>query len=229
MNVLRKPQARPKLGEEVARSLRDALMAGAYPQGNRMGVEELAEQLQVSTMPVREALITLANEGLLEVLPRRGFRVANIGLRDIEDVFKVHAFLAGLLAERAAQLITAEELSELKRLEAQIDEWSSSAGFTQEIEEANFQFHRIINKAADSKRLEWFLRAATRFVPRRFYEAVPGWIEETVGQHPTIMTALETRDAEEAKRLMELHVTDAGLLVISHLESAGWTRNLQAS
>ena len=229
MNALRKPQARPKLGEEVARSLRDALMAGAYPQGNRMGVEELAEQLQVSTMPVREALITLANEGLLEVLPRRGFRVANIGLQDIEDVFKVHAFLAGLLAERAAQLITAEELTELKRLEAQIDEWSSSAGFTQEIEEANFQFHRIINKAADSKRLEWFLRAATRFVPRRFYEAVPGWIEETVGQHPTIMTALETRDAEEAKRLMELHVTDAGLLVISHLESEGWTRNLQAS
>ena len=195
MNALRKPQARPKLGEEVARSLRDALMAGAYPHGNRMGVEELAEQLQVSTMPVREALITLANEGLLEVLPRRGFRVANIGLQDIEDVFKVHAFLAGLLAERAAQLITAEELTELKRLEAQIDEWSSSAGFTQEIEEANFQFHRIINKAADSKRLEWFLRAATRFVPRRFYEAVPGWIEETVGQHPTIMTEDERRHA----------------------------------
>jgi DNA-binding GntR family transcriptional regulator len=194
-----------------------------------MGVEELAEQLQVSTMPVREALITLANEGLLEVLPRRGFRVANIGLRDIEDVFKVHAFLAGLLAERAAQLITDEEMAELKQLEAQIDEWSSDMGYTVEIEEANFQFHRIINKAADSKRLEWFLRAATRFVPRRFYEAIPGWIEETVDQHPAIMMALETRDAEEAKRLMELHVTDAGRLVLSHLESAGWTKNLQAS
>jgi DNA-binding GntR family transcriptional regulator len=225
----RKPQPRPKLGEEVARSLRDALMAGVYPPNSRMGVEELAEQLQVSTMPVREALIALANEGLLEVLPRRGFRVAEIGLRDIEDVFKVHAFLAGLLAERATQAITPEALAELRALEGEIDRLSSNGGSASEIEEVNFQFHRIINKAADSKRLEWFLRAATRFVPRRFYEAIPGWIEETVGQHPAIMAALESQDPEEAKRLMELHVTDAGLLVISHLESAGWSRDLQAS
>jgi DNA-binding GntR family transcriptional regulator len=229
MNLPRRPPARPKLGEEVARSLRDAVMAGAYPPNSRMGVEELAEQLQVSTMPVREALITLANEGLLEVLPRRGFRVAEVGLRDIADVFKVHAFLAGLLAERATQVITGEDLDKLRELEAQIDRLSSSSGSAAEIEEVNFQFHRVINKAADSRRLEWFLRAATRFVPRRFYEAIPGWIEETVGQHPAIMAALETRDPEEAKRLMELHVTDAGRLVITHLESAGWTRDLQAS
>jgi DNA-binding GntR family transcriptional regulator len=229
MSFPRRPPARPKLGEEVARSLRDALMAGVYPPNSRMGVEELAEQLQVSTMPVREALITLANEGLLEGLPRRGFRVAEIGLRDIEDVFKVHAFLAGLLAERATQVITREDLAKLRELETQIEQISSGTGSAEEIEELNFQFHRIINKTADSKRLEWFLRAATRFVPRRFYEAIPGWIEESVHQHPPIMAALETRDAAEAKRLMEQHVTDAGRLVISHLESAGWTRNLQAS
>jgi DNA-binding GntR family transcriptional regulator len=66
-------------------------------------------------------------------------------------------------------------------------------------------------------------------VPRRFYEAIPGWIEETVCQHPAILAALEAQDADEAKRLMELHVTDAGRLVIAQLESAGWTRNLQAS
>ena len=154
MNLPRRPPARPKLGEEVARSLRDAVMAGAYPPNSRMGVEELAEQLQVSTMPVREALITLANEGLLEVLPRRGFRVAEVGLRDIADVFKVHAFLAGLLAERATQAITREDLDKLRELEAQIDRLSSSGGSAAEIEEVNFQFHRVINKAADSRRLE---------------------------------------------------------------------------
>jgi DNA-binding GntR family transcriptional regulator len=229
MSHPRMPPSRPKLGEEVARSLRDAIMAGTYPPGHRMGVEELAAQLQVSTMPVREALILLANEGLLEGLPRRGFRVAEIGLQDIQDVFEVHAFLAGLLAQRATRAITRAKLDELHAIEATIDRLSSANGSTEQIEEANFQFHRVINKAADSKRLEWFLRAATRFVPRRFYEAIPGWIEETVCQHPAILAALEAQDADEAKRLMELHVTDAGRLVIAQLESAGWTRNLQAS
>jgi len=224
-----RPPSRMKLGEEVARSLRDALMAGTYPPNHRMGVEELAGQLEVSTMPVREALIILANEGLLEMLPRRGFRVAQIGLQDIDDVFQVHAFLAGRLAERAAINLTEQELDELRRLEGEIDRLGAAKGSTAQIEEVNFQFHRIINKAADSKRLEWFLRAATRFVPRRFYEAIPGWVEETVGQHPSILGALQSKDAEEAKRLMELHVADAGRLVIAQLESAGWKRNQQAS
>ena len=79
---------RKKLGEETTRYLRDALLSGQYATGDRMAVHQLAESLGVSTMPVREALVTLANEGLLEVIPRRGFRVATMGLRDIEDAFK---------------------------------------------------------------------------------------------------------------------------------------------
>jgi DNA-binding GntR family transcriptional regulator len=214
--------SRAKLGAEVARWLRDELMAGSYEPAQRMGVEDLAAQLGVSTMPVREALIMLSNEGLLEGLPRRGFRVAPIALQDIKDVFEVHAFLAGELADRAAISLRAEDLEELRAIDDQIRELSGTPGTYNQIEEANFNFHRIINRAPEATRLEWFLRAATRFVPRRFYEAVPGWIEETITQHPAILEALEARDSQKSRDLMVEHVAEAGRLVIAHLEAEGW-------
>src|ERR1700722_6638063 len=97
---------RPKLAEEVTRYLRDALMVGEFAPGERMAVYTLAKRLGVSTMPVREALVALASEGLLEAIPRRGFRVVKISTRGVEHIFAVHAFVAGLLATEATPCVT---------------------------------------------------------------------------------------------------------------------------
>lgn len=215
--------ARKKLGEETTRYLRDALLSGQYATGERMAVHQLAESLGVSTMPVREALVTLANEGLLEVIPRRGFRVASLGLRDVEDAFRVHAFVAGLVIEEAAPIISSSTIGELRTIQAAILE--SFTGVRDEsrlarrVEELNFRFHRTINHVPDATRLRWFLRAATRYVPRRFYETIPGWNEATRDRHGAIIDALEARDAADARRLMEQHVIEAGTLVVEHLQS----------
>jgi DNA-binding GntR family transcriptional regulator len=214
---------RKKLGEETTRYLRDALLSGQYPTGERMAVHQLAESLGVSTMPVREALVTLANEGLLEVIPRRGFRVATMGPRDVEDAFRVHAHVAGLLIEEAAPIIPVATIAELRRIQAAILEGfgqpRDERQLAQSVEELNFKFHRTINHVPDAKRLRWFLRAATRYVPRRFYETIPGWNEATRDRHGAIIDALEARDAGEARRLMELHVIEAGRLVREHLDA----------
>jgi DNA-binding GntR family transcriptional regulator len=213
---------RKKLGEETTRYLRDALLSGQYATGERMAVHQLAESLGVSTMPVREALVTLANEGLLEVIPRRGFRVATLGLRDVEDAFRVHAHVAGLLIEEAAPIIPAATIAELRRIQDAIldsfGQLTDERQLAQRVEELNFKFHRTINHVPDAKRLRWFLRAATRYVPRRFYETIPGWNEATRDRHGAIIDALETRNASEARRLMELHVIEAGRLVREHVD-----------
>lgn len=216
---------RPKLGEEATRYLRDALVSGAFEPGQRMGVEDLAQQLGVSAMPVREALVALANEGLLEVLPRRGFRVARIRKQDILDVYRVHAFVAGLLAEAAAAIITDETIAELRRIQREVDRLSRQklrlAERSAQIEELNFLFHRTINQVPDAERLRWFLRAATRYVPRHFYETIPGWVETTVHDHPDIIEALESRDPATARMVVERHVAQAGEQVVSHLATRG--------
>jgi DNA-binding GntR family transcriptional regulator len=216
---------RPKLGEEATRYLRDALMSGAFRPGDRMGVEDLARRMGVSAMPVREALVTLANEGLLEVLPRRGFRVARISRSDIRDVFRVHAFVAGLLAEAAAPLVDERVLGELREIESELErlsrETAASDARSTLVEELNFRFHRTINQLPDAARLRWFLRAATRYVPRHFYESIPGWLDTTVTDHPRILEALEQRDGARARQLVEHHVRSAGELILSHLDQRG--------
>ena len=216
---------RPKLGEEATRYLRDGVVSGTYRPGQRMAVAELARQLGVSAMPIREALVTLANEGLLEVLPRRGFRVARIRRQDVEDMFRVHAFVAGLLAEQAALVIRDETIAELRSIQSDVERLAHQrlrlADRSAQVEQLNFQFHRTVNRVPDADRLRWFLRAATRYVPRHFYEAIPGWIDTTVGDHPGIIEALSRHDAARARGLVSDHVAKAGDLVIGHLASRG--------
>lgn len=219
-----RPQiSRTRVGEEAARYLRDSLMGGRYAVGERVGIEELAREIGVSTMPVREALLTMANEGLLEALPYKGFRVAGVSRQDFVDIFMVHATIAGTLAERAAAGAGPELLDTLRTIQDEVNAANrrreDRARVSARVEELNFQFHRHINQVTDSNRLRWFLRSATRFIPRHFYNAIPGWIDATVEDHPPLIQAFADRDGYLAGRLMTEHVLKAGRLVVNHLDS----------
>lgn len=217
--------SRRKLGEETTRYLRDALLSGHFRAGERVPIEQLAESLGISTMPVREALVTLATDGLLDALPNRGFRVARTTTRDIEDVFQVHAFVASLLAEKAASVITEDQLGQLDSIQQAIEHLFRLQIRREEratrVEELNFEFHRTINHVPDASRLRWFLRASTRYVPRHFYEDIPGWYEATRRDHPPIIEALARKDAAKARHLVEDHVRRAGTLVTENLAAKG--------
>ncbi|HLJ61124.1 MAG TPA: GntR family transcriptional regulator [bacterium] len=209
-----------RLSDEIARYIRDGIIGGIFPANLRMAPLAIAERLGVSTMPVREALVTLVGEGLIEVLPRRGFRVAVVRRQDIADVFRVHAFVAGQLAASAATTIETTVLERLEAIQNEIVTVSTHKPLderTSTIETLNFQFHRTINNVPDANRLRWFLRTASRYVPRHFYEAIPGWVETTLADHPAIIDALRRRDAADAGTLMETHVLKAGRLVLAKL------------
>jgi len=196
-------------------------MDGKYKPGERMGIEELAERLGVSTQPIREALVTLGTEGILEVLPHRGFRVAAVHRRDIEHTIRVHAFIAGLLAAEAAAVISPTSIARLREIQAEIervarmprDDWQVAV-----LEDANFNFHRTINLVPEAPRLRWFLRAATHYVPRRDFT---NWVDTTVRAHPPIIDALERHDAATARSLVEDHVMKAAPPLIANLVAAG--------
>jgi DNA-binding GntR family transcriptional regulator len=204
----------------VARYLRDAILSGTFAPGQRMGVAELAEVLGVSTMPVREALVALSREGLVSELPRHGFHAARFRSADIADVYRVHAFVAGLLAEAAAPLITDAQIDELRAIDAEIGELGkqTTEDRSEAIERLNYRFHRLINWVSDHDRLRWYLRVASEYVPRHFYARIPGWIERTVHDHGDIIDALAAHDGVTTRRLTEEHVAGAGALVIANLK-----------
>jgi DNA-binding GntR family transcriptional regulator len=219
---------RPRLGEEVTRALREAIMTGLFRPGDRLAVEALAGQFGVSAMPVREALVVLASEGIVDGVAHRGFRVAQIRRRDFEDAFNVHAHVAGLLAAAAAEQITNPELEVLRSFQQQIVDVSTRTAATpdptaaQKVAELNYAFHRSINRIPDADRLRWFLRAATRYIPRRFYDEIPGWLDATVAEHPALLDALERHDSAAAQALTVAHVSRAGELVVAHLAKIGY-------
>lgn len=210
---------RVQLNEEAASYVRDLILSRRLPAGELVPVEQVAEALDISATPVREALVTLRAEGFLRLEPRRGFVVAPLRSEDLHDLWQVHAYLAGELAARAAQHITPDVLANARRLQEQMHAARRRQAFA-EVEELNFAVHRIINRAAESPKLLWFLRLAMKYVPVRFVGDIAGWADASIEDHIDVLDALQARDAERARQAMRDHVTHAEKLFVAHYDEA---------
>src|SRR5690349_13473691 len=112
---------RGQLADEVAGHLRDLIMAGRLRPGDFIRLEEIAAELGVSITPVREALLTLRGEDMVELVPRRGYVVAPLSRQDVQDLFRLQADIAGELAARATTRLGEAELTELAELQGELD------------------------------------------------------------------------------------------------------------
>ncbi len=88
--------------EEVYRYLLKAVREGFYPSGTRLVAEDIAQQMSMSRMPVRAAFRRLASEGLIQSRPNRGYVVASLTAREMNEVFELRSVLEGLAARLAA-------------------------------------------------------------------------------------------------------------------------------
>jgi DNA-binding GntR family transcriptional regulator len=109
-----------QLHTEAAGRLRSMILSGELPPGSRMRELQLCEQLGVSRTPVREALRTLAAEGLVDLLPNRSVVVSQLHAPDLEHLFVVFGAVEGLAAELACERITEAEIAEIGRLLAEM-------------------------------------------------------------------------------------------------------------
>src|ERR1700761_931449 len=112
----RLPLRRAQLSDEVARHLRAAIMSGVLRPGTFIRLDETAAKLGVSATPVREALLKLRGEGMVQLEPHRGHVVMPLSRQDVDDIFWVQATIAKELAATAAQNITDDDIAELEHL-----------------------------------------------------------------------------------------------------------------
>ncbi|WP_085470061.1 GntR family transcriptional regulator [Rhodococcus rhodochrous] len=211
---------RPQLSDEVAAHVRNLIMSGGARPGDFVRLDETAAELGVSVTPVREALLTLRGEGLVELVPHRGYVVSPLDRSDIDDIFWLQGRLAERLVERAATLMTAETLAELDELAARFAE-AVRAGDGARIEDLEFEFHRTLNRAAGSRKLAWFLHNATRYTPVHFYSDDRSWGTDAVASHERLLQALRTGDVEAAGRETREHFTDGAHRLVEHLDDLG--------
>lgn len=211
---------RPQLSDEVAGHLRSSIMSGALRPGDFIRLDETAAELGVSVTPVREALLTLRGEGMVESAPNRGYRVSPLNRSDIDDIFWLQGQIAVELALRAVDRVTAEDLVRLAELNERLRQLvvlpGGVAPDVERIADAEFDFHREVNRIADSPKLAWFLNNAARSIPYRLYARDAGWGTKAVAAHTKLIEAMRVRDHNDAITQTLVQFDDAAARLVEH-------------
>jgi DNA-binding GntR family transcriptional regulator len=214
------PRRRERFAEEVAGELRDSILNGRLAPGERIDQDGIAEQLSMSRLPVREALIALEQEGLVVNTARRGSYVAETQPEDVLDQYEVYGLVAGIAAARAAERLSPDDLVALAKAHEQFTR--AKGGAAQQ--RANEEFHRIINRAA-SRRLRSVLGLLARSLPSHHYMFDSQWARLAAEHHATILKAIERRDADAARKAMSDHLIVSGHEAVAALRAKGFWKS----
>ncbi len=194
----------------IAGQIRARIMDGTFPAGSQLGEVQLANRLNVSRGPIREALQRLIQEGLLENKRNRGVFVVSLGYEDVADVY-----LARRAVERAAAelLILNADEEVFDRLEESVRDMSIEAerGRWKELADADLRFHELMVRSSGSKRLRRMfgtLLAETSVCIAQLESAYPVRAR-LVEEHSDLLGALRRGNEEKALRLIDAHLEDA--------------------
>jgi DNA-binding GntR family transcriptional regulator len=215
---------RAQLSDEVAGHLRAAIMSGKLRPGTYIRLDDTAAELGVSITPVREALLKLRGEGMVQLEPHRGHFVLPLTRQDVNDIFWLQATIARELAASATDLITEAEIAELDHI---IDALATAVGSASGTDNAEtiaaleFAFHRVFNQASGRIKLAWFLHNAARYMPALIYAADPQWGEAAVDHHRQLVAALRRRDTAAVVEHTVWQFTDAARRSTEMLDEAG--------
>jgi len=222
------PKQRPTYVDEIVIAVRGAILRGTYEPGRRLSELELANQLGVSRTPVREALRALEKDGLVQRIPGRGIAVVEVTTEDVEEIYTIKSILEGAAVRLACQRVTDKDIERLH-------------GFTREMEElaekedirgyakVSHEFHAYLIHASRSPRLsDLYTLIDTPIQRLRVYALTqPGRALTSVREHRAIIDAIARRDADQAERLVRIHVGGAGTILAKALherENASQTR-----
>ena len=195
------------LRDVVFNTLRQAILKGELRPGERLMEIQLAQRLGVSRTPVREAIRKLELEGLVLMVPRKGAEVAEITVKDLEDVLEVRAALEELAAKIACDHITDEQLQELKRAAGDFKKVLDTDDLTSCVQ-ADMRFHEIIYNATDNARLLQILNNLREQMYRYRIEYLKdkSMHKTLVEEHDAIRRALKKRDKEKAAQAICVHI-----------------------
>ncbi|MFT3660735.1 MAG: GntR family transcriptional regulator [Gordonia sp. (in: high G+C Gram-positive bacteria)] len=211
---------RQQLSEDVAAYVREMIISGRARPGDFLRTEPIAKAVGVSNTPVREGLLILSGEGFVELVPRRGFVVAEFTKQDVRDLFWAQAVLAAELTRRAAENITAAQITQLREIFAG-HRAALESGDRDGTVRYGHEFHRAVNIASGSRRLAMMLASIVRQLPNRFYNDIEGHTDDTMDSHPKIIEALAAHDGERAADMMREHIMSGAEELVSMLADQG--------
>jgi DNA-binding GntR family transcriptional regulator len=194
--------------ELVYQKLRQAMESGELKPGQRVMEVEIAEWLDVSRTPVREALRRLESEGMLAMEPRYGLVVASISRQAMLELYVMREVLEGTAANlcaRNASDIELLELQELVKREARLQDDLEA------LARHNRQFHEAVHRGAHNRYLEKSLSAVndSMWLLGKSQMLLPGRAKEAAAEHAELFAAIDRRDPDAAEEVARHHVQSA--------------------
>ncbi len=207
------------LAENAADRIREQVLIGGYRQGQHLVEARIADELQISRGPVREAFKMLRAEGLLTEEPRRGTFVVSITPQDVRDIYGLRAAVEGAAAKLLCKSQDPAALAQLEQAAEAIGE-AATTGDATAVTRADLAFHEQLCELSGNGRL---LETFRRYVPvlrglLRMDERVMPSIEHVADQHRPVVAAIRAGDVDEAVRLVTEHSESAGELLANLLE-----------
>jgi len=202
--------------------VRTAILDGRLAPGQRLKEEELARELGISRTPVREALLMLQAEGLVDAVPNRGATVRRHEADDLDDLYQLRALLEGHAARRAAAKISEEAIAVLRESCDRFAALRGDADDLRELVKENLLFHNTILEAAGSARLTQMVRKVIELplVYKSYIWYSPDQKRISAHYHRQITNALAGRDADRAELIMREHVYEARDVLLAHVRAA---------
>jgi DNA-binding GntR family transcriptional regulator len=199
-------------------ALRDAILRGYLRPNQRVVETQLAEWMNLSRTPVREALARLANEGLV-FSERRGWTVRDYSPQEVSEIHEVRAALEGMAAYLACERGSEEEIGRIVGFHRDQDRERLTMAASEYLVEYNETFHQVIVAAAGNERLAELNRRNREFfftyrIARLFTEDDA---KVSVAGHDKIVEAIEARDGERAELEMRRHILGARDVIIRKL------------
>lgn len=193
--------------EEVANVLRGAIIAGEMRPGELYSASGLAERFGISATPVREAMLDLVKQGLVEVVRNRGYKVTVVSEADLDQITQIRQLLEPTAAAGAVPHITPDELVALRGLASAIVDAAAEGDLVSYIN-ADREFHLRLLSAAGNHRLVGIvedLRAQTRLYGLSALVA-SGRLVDSAQEHVEMCDLIAAGDAKKLKKLMSTHL-----------------------
>ena len=188
----------------VAEYIRRGIIEGQLRPKERLQEERIAEQLGVSTTPVREALYQVEVEGLVSRIPHRGVVVTALPVEDANDLVILQTTLQSLVVRMNIPKMDREEIQLLKKLHEEMKDCFKNQHFS-EMRWLDYKFHMLL---CGVTRLPWLTRVISGLwvhFPARGFEEIPGFANQSIQHHSRILTAAGKKDVEGVISIIKKH------------------------
>ena len=208
---------RESSANQVVAHLRGMIMSGVLSKGERLRPDEIADDLGLSRIPVREALIALDQEGWVKFESNRGAFVTGIEGDAITDHYELRGLVFGLIGRRVAELATDVEVAALVVLHRRMGKAADVESFST----LNDQFLGRLFALASSPRLTAALMVSAEIIPERFFELVPSGRAIQQAGLTAFLRALKAGSVDDADRALRVLQRRHGVAVVATLAATG--------